>query len=197
VTTPGLFTPPPERLPDHAPHARQMEHLERRDRRRAWVVIVVVMALAGLLSGIVWAFAAPEVHHVMTELGPVPETELEADRLVGMDGWYGILAGGVGLVVGAFLAASYLRHGVTMVLALLVGSSAAAILSVVMGSLVANGAIVFDFEPRVPPGSRLVAPLTLHAYGFMLVWPIAALAPVVPLAWFGWLDYGDTSDSSG
>jgi hypothetical protein len=61
----------------------------------------------------------------------------------------------------------------------------------VAGSLVANGGIVLAWNPAVAPDTAQPAPLTLHAYGCLLVWPIAVLAPVVPLAFLGADDHKD------
>lgn len=155
-------------------------------RGRAFLVIVIVMVVAGVVVGLVWTRLNPHVAMTMTELGPFPNTELEAARQVSMDAWYAALGAVTGLLLGAVLATVYLRHGVLTVVALLVGAVLASVLAFVTGSLVANGAVVVGWHPQAAPGSPLTAPLNLHAYGVLLSWPIGALAPVVPLVWLGW-----------
>jgi hypothetical protein len=151
----------------------------------AVVVIVLVLGLAGVGIGLAWAALAPSVQMAMTQVGVVPISELDAGRVVAMDSWYAVLGGGAGLVLGAVLASVFLRHGVAMVIALLVGASLAAVLAYISGSLAANGEIVLRWQPDAQPDTLLSAPLMLHAYGFLLVWPLAVLAPVIPLAWLG------------
>ena len=148
-------------------------------------MIVVVLAVAGAAIGVAWAALAPTVQMAMTQLGPIPLTELDASNVVSMDSWYAVLGGGAGLVLGAILATMFLRQGVAMVVALVVGALLAAVLSYATGSLAANGEIVLFWRPDAPLDTILTAPLTLHAYGYLLVWPVAVLAPVVPLAWLG------------
>ncbi|WP_020573446.1 hypothetical protein [Actinopolymorpha alba] len=160
----------------------------------AFTTVVGVLALAGVVVGFAWARLAPRVEMVMTQIGPFPPTELEAGKLVAMDAWYAILAGGTGVVLGAVLGTIYLRRGISMVFALTVGSLLAAVLAFVVGDLVANGEIVLAWHPRAQPGDTLTTPLTLHAFGVLLVWPLAALAPVIPLAWLGWA--GEESSAS-
>lgn len=152
------------------------------------MLIVVALAVAGAAVGIAWAMVAPAVQVVVTTVGPVPVTEEAAGDLAAMDSWYALLSGGVGVLLSAVLATIFLRHGVAMVLALVVGGCVAAVVALVVGGLLANGAVVLDWHPSQPPGAQLAAPLMLHARGYLLVWPIAVLAPVVPLAWFGWSD---------
>jgi len=154
-------------------------------RRRAFVLIVVVLAIAGAVAGFVWARLVPDVEFVMTQIGPMPGSEIDAGELASMDSWYGVLGGGVGLVLGAVLATVFLRYGAVTVVALAVGGCLAAVAAFVVGSVVANGGVVLTWQPKAPLDTRLTSPLTLHAYGFLLVWPIAVLAPVVPVAWFG------------
>ncbi|GAA2757070.1 hypothetical protein [Actinopolymorpha rutila] len=171
ATSPGPRTPP-----DRAPGAG-----------RAFWVIAVVLVAAGAIAGLVWAWTAPSPHvaMTMTELGPFPNDEEEAARLVSMDGWYAALGAGTSLVLGTVLATLFLRHGLVTVAGLLVGSVLAALAAVVVGSLVANGSLIWSWDPHASPGTPLSAPLTLHAYGVLVSWPLAALAPVIPLVWLG------------
>ncbi|MFD2080271.1 hypothetical protein SAMN05421678_110148 [Actinopolymorpha cephalotaxi] len=179
ASAPGPRTPP-----DRAPGAG----------RAFWVVAVVLVA-AGAIAGLVWAWTAPSPHvaMTMTELGPFPNDEEQAARLVSMDGWYAALGAGTALVLGTVLATLFLRHGLVTVAGLLAGSVLAAFAAVVVGSLVANGSLVWTWSPHAAPGTALSAPLTLHAYGVLVSWPLAALAPVIPLVWSGSGRDGDFS----
>ncbi|MEQ7007371.1 hypothetical protein ABN028_14435 [Actinopolymorpha sp. B17G11] len=191
MTTPTPPSPaiPPERsaFDDAHGHAAE-ESLPDRGRLRACMVIVLTLALAGVGCGIAWAVLAPDIELIMTQVGPLPASELDAGRLVAMDSWYAVLAGVIGLMLGAVLATFFLRQGVVMVVALIAGACLAAVLASAAGSLVANGTVVWTADPAATVDTTVAAPLRLHAYGYLFAWPIAVLAPVVPLAWLGWLD---------
>jgi hypothetical protein len=186
VTTPSSFSTPSP-APVSAAHGTAGRG-ESGARVRTFVVPVVVLILAGVVSGLVWPLLVPNVELRMTEVGPYPASEHDAGLLAAMDAWYAVLGGVAGVLLGAVLGTLYLRHGLITVLALLVGGVAAALASFVVGGLVANGAVVLRWEPDLPLGASVQAPLTLRAYGFLLVWPIATLAPLLPLAWLGWAD---------
>jgi hypothetical protein len=153
---------------------------------RAALIIVGVLAVLGIIAGVVWQQLAPDVEMRMTEVGPYPVNELEAGQLMSMDGWYAALAGVIGLVAGSVLATVFLRHAGAMVIALVLGSCLAAALAFTVGTVMGNGEIILAWEPDAKLWAPLSAPLQLHAYGVALIWPIAALAPVVPLAWWAW-----------
>jgi MFS family permease len=188
--------------PDEAASAAFAGNSDGPDRRRpaasrpsrtagAVAVILLVLAVGGVGVGLVWAAVAPSVDMAMTQIGPVPVSELDAGRIVAMDAWYAVLGGGAGLLLGAVLATVFLRHGAAMVVALAVGACLAAVLAYAAGSLAANGELVLRWAPDAAPETLLSSPLILHAYGFLFVWPVAVLASVVPLAWLGTPDDGD------
>lgn len=155
-------------------------------RRRAAVVIIGVFLAAGVAIGLIWPHLVPDVDMVMTQVGPYPVTEADAGDLMSMDAWYALLGGGAALLIGAVLGAIYIRFGVATVLTLLVGASVAAVVALAVGTLSAGGEVLLAWEPQVPEQTELTAPVMLHAYGVMLAWPVAALAPMIPLAWLGW-----------
>jgi hypothetical protein len=190
VTTPPQPSPavPPRHQALGRVHVPDVVASSDRGRLRACLVIVLTLAVAGAGCGVAWAVAAPDIELIMTQLGPFPGSELDAGRIVAMDSWYAVLGSVTGLVVGAVLATVYLRHGVAMVVALVAGAGLAALLALTVGGLVANGTLDWAAEPAAPVDTAVAAPLRLHAYGCLLAWPIAVLAPVVPLAWLGWLD---------
>jgi hypothetical protein len=187
-TPPGSAFPPERSALDDAQGHVADESVTDPRRGRACLVIVLTLALAGVGCGIAWALVTPDIELVMTQLGPVPASELDAGRLVAMDTWFALVGGVTGLVVGAVLTTVFLRQGVVLVLALIAGASLAAVLALAVGSLVANGTVIWTAGPVGAIDTTVAAPLRLHAYGYLLAWPIAALAPVVPLTWLGWLD---------
>lgn len=180
----NTYVPPPSQ-PEPLRHRRRIERSEQGGLRAA-LIIIGVLAVLGVVAGVIWQQLAPEVEMRMTDVGPYPLNELEAGQLMSMDGWYAALAGGIGLIAGSVLATVFLRYAGTMVIALVIGSCLAAVLAFAVGTVMGNGEIIVAWEPDAKLWAPLSAPLQLHAYGVALIWPIAALAPVVPLAWWAW-----------
>jgi cation transporter-like permease len=185
---PEPLNPADPSAPAGAPGRRRSHRPERAEQGglRAVLIIVGVFAVLGIAAGVVWQQMAPQVEMQMTEIGPYPVNELEAGQLMSMDGWYAALAGCLGLIAGSVLATIFLRHAWVMVLGLLAGSVLAAVLAFTIGTVMGNGEIIVAWQPEAKLWSPLSAPLQLHAYGVALIWPIAALAPIVPLAWWAW-----------
>jgi hypothetical protein len=185
-----------------APGRRRLQRPDRPGRAergglRAFLIIVGVFAVLGIAAGVVWQQMAPQVEMRMTEIGPYPVSELEAGQLMSMDGWYAALAGCLGLIAGSVLATIFLKHAWTMVLSLLAGACLAAILAFTIGTVMGNGEIIVAWQPEAKLWAPLSAPLQLHAYGVALIWPIAALAPIVPLAWWAWPIAEQDADEPG
>lgn len=155
-------------------------------RARVLAVLVGPLVLVGLVAGVIWPFLLPDVQMQMTTVGPYPVSELDASGLMAMDGWFAVLAGVGGLLTGSVLATVLMRHGWLLVFGLLVGAVLAAAVMLTVGSLIGNGELLLQWEPDAAPGAELLAPVQLHAYGVALVWPVAVLSPVLPLALFAW-----------
>lgn len=69
---------------------------------RATVVVVVVLALVGLLVGLIWAHVAPRALYTVVQLKPAlaQQNDVESEAQVGVDGWFALIGAGVGLVTG-------------------------------------------------------------------------------------------------
>lgn len=174
----------------YPPQSEFSAYLPRREREpsrlKAVLVILGVFVLAGVGSGLVWPHLVPQVQMVMTDVGPFPLSEAEAGQLMAMDGTYAALAGILGLLLGTTLFMIFQRRGPAVVVAMAIGAGLAAALALTVGSYLAGGELVLAWQPHAEVGTELAAPLGLHAYGVMLIWPIAALAPIVPLVWLTW-----------
>jgi hypothetical protein len=121
----------------------------------------VVVAGVGPLLGWLWAELAPRIPIVKVDGGFV-YAEPEPEQAVAADGWFAILAAGAGVLL-AVLAWVLLRRyrGVTMVVALALGSLVSAALALWMGHKIgaADFAAVRD---AAAVGDRIEAPLTLR-----------------------------------
>lgn len=174
----------------YPPQSEVSAYLPRREpepsRLKAVLVILGAFVVAGVGSGLAWPHLVPQVQMVMTDIGPFPVSEAEAGQLMAMDGSYAALAGILGLLLGTTLFTIFQRRGPAVVVALAIGAGLAAALALTVGSYLSGGELVLAWQPHAEVGTQLNAPLGLHAYGVMLIWPIAALAPIVPLVWLTW-----------
>lgn len=152
-------------------------------RRRAVLVTLAAFVLAGVVAGLVWPHLVPHPRMVATDQGPVPLTELDAGRLIAMDGWYAVLAAGLGALGGIGLFTAFRRHGPWVVGAVAAGSVLAAAVMLVVGTYVGSGEVILAWAPDATAGTRLRAPVSVRAYGVVAVWPLAALIPVLVLSW--------------
>ncbi|WP_344744424.1 hypothetical protein [Streptosporangium vulgare] len=67
---------------------------------RDFVITVLVLAVAGVVAGILWSLAAPRPPYVATSDGPLladPSTQ----ALIAADGWFAVITGVLGLLCGA------------------------------------------------------------------------------------------------
>lgn len=153
---------------------------------RTVALVVGAFALAGVAAGVAWSRLAGRtgpVEMFMTQFGPYPSSEVDAGQLVAMDGWYAVVGAVGGLVLGAIFYGAFHRHGLWVVAALTVGGLLAAAVALAVGTFVANDDVVVAWQPDAEIGHALRAPLTLRAYGAMVVWPLAALLPVLVIGW--------------
>jgi hypothetical protein len=70
---------------------------------RAAAVVVVVLAIIGLLVGLVWAHVAPRALYTVVDVKQrlAQQNDVESEAQVGVDGWFALIGAGVGLVTGA------------------------------------------------------------------------------------------------
>jgi hypothetical protein len=153
---------------------------EPRRAVRVAVVIIGWSLLIGVAFGPLWAAIAPGVEVTVREGGAFLNQEQGA-LLIGVDGWYTVLAIVAGIVSGA-LAWWRFRHEI-------VGMLAGAAIGGLLGSLLAWQAGRWfgpgPLRPRVEgatDGTVLAAPLDLAAKAALLVWPIAAVSVIFLLA---------------
>jgi hypothetical protein len=70
---------------------------------RAAAVVVVVLAIIGLLVGLVWGHVAPRALYTVVDVKQrlAQQNDVESEAQVGVDGWFALIGAGVGLVTGA------------------------------------------------------------------------------------------------
>lgn len=151
-------------------------------------VMVGAFVVAGAIAGMVWSrlgLSAGQVEMVMGEDGPIFRNEFDAGQVVAMDGWFAVLGLIAGAVVGSVLFVVFRGNGPWATLCLTVASAIGAVVAFGVGALAANDQVIVAWEPRAEIGAPLSAPLTVHAYGVLLAWPIATLVGIAVLAWLG------------
>jgi hypothetical protein len=153
-----------------------------RSTRLALTVPTLVLGLAGLLGGLLWAWwADPATYRIVPGGAALGQEQL--GRLFAVEVRYAIVGLAGGFAVGAPLAVRLRWVGWRLVPGLLLGSAVAGGLAYVVGVLAGPG------DPATASGDdQLQAPLDVQTPGFFLSWPIGALLAVVVVSWM--LDRG-------
>lgn len=162
-----MTDPNPWQPPSPAPTSvLTMENPATPSRRRlldavAPVALAVVVAAFGPVLGWIWAAVAPRIEIIKTDGGFLYAHE-EPEEAIAADGWFAILGAAAGLVF-AVLAWVVLRRyrGVGVLLALVVGSLAAAVLAWRVGDTIGYAEFARAREVAAE-GAHLYAPLGLR-----------------------------------
>nr|WP_222109860.1 DUF2567 domain-containing protein [Streptomyces cupreus] len=145
---------------------------------REAAVITVVVAVAGVLLGVLWWWLAPRVPLVgdVVDGGWVVYlNDTEGEQAVGVDGTFSLLALAFGAVsaLGVFLVRR--RGGVPLVAALALGGLLGSLLAWRVGVWLGPAQDVVAHAKDVGKGVAFSAPLELDAKGALLVWSVAGL----------------------
>jgi hypothetical protein len=143
--------------------------------------LVLALAAAGVLAGLLWWWLAPRADFRITDTGPVVIGNPPEELLVADDTVLALVLTGFGLVAGA--AAWFLRRrrGVATLLALAVGASVMAVVAWQLGELLGAGpskAELADVGNVVTTGLHLgsVPALALAPFGALLAYLIPVVA---------------------
>lgn len=147
-------------------------------------VLVILPAFLGaaLIAGAWWPQLVDPVQSVRTAAG-VSTDEVALAEQFDRDGWYAVLAGVAGLLLGLVLAWWRRRDPVATLLLVVVSAGAAAWLMARVGTALGP-------EPAeqvlaaAPVGTTAPGEVTVSAAAAYLVWPIAATAGAL-VAWLG------------
>jgi hypothetical protein len=138
------------------------------------VVVLVVMAVAGLLLGLLWAWLAPKVPLVSTDKA-VFLKDTEGEEAAAAEGTFVLLGAAFGLVSGAVVFWLHRRGGVPLVVALLLGGLFGSWLGWMAGGWFGPASDVVAHAKAVGSGVVFDAPLKLEAKGALLAWPFVAV----------------------
>jgi hypothetical protein len=152
---------------------------ELRADLRSSARLVLGLAVAGLLAGLLWWWLAPRADFRITDSGPVAVGNPSEELLIADDAVFALVLTGMGLVAGA--AAWFLRRrrGVSTVLALALGTSTMAVVAWQLGELLGAGPSQADLADV---GSVVTTSLTLGSPPALALAPFGALlAYLVPV----------------
>ena len=141
--------------------------------RDLWAALVVIAlsAALGVAAGFVWIAVAPKLELEVRGDTAIP-IRPEGEALIGIDGTFALIAIGAGVLC-AIAAYLWLRRGIGVVCALVVGGALAAWLASYVGRWAGPAALAT--HRGQPDGTVFTQPLDLRATGVILLWPIAAL----------------------
>jgi hypothetical protein len=146
---------------------------------RSSVRLVLVLAVAGVVAGLLWWWLAPRADFRITGSGPVVIGNPPEELLVADDAVLALLLVGLGLVAG--VAAWFLRRhrGVATVLALAVGASLMAVVAWRLGEVLGAGPTKAELADV---GNVVTTRLALGSLPALALAPFAALlAYLVPV----------------
>jgi hypothetical protein len=182
------YGPPP--VPDAVPAAEPVPAVVPRSKR-PWqrtvavtLLIIVAMAIAGALLGLLWAWLAPSVPVVNAGQNGIVVNDPSPEEYIAADGWFTLIAFAFGLVA-AVAAWLVLRRdrGPAILLGVTLGGLASALTMWAVGRVI--GLSDWNhWQHSSSPGDTFQRPPDLHAHGALLVTAFAAVIVTTLLA--GW-----------
>nr|WP_202446994.1 DUF2567 domain-containing protein [Streptomyces sp. SID5468] len=176
---------------------------------RDGLVAALVVAVSGVLLGLLWFWLAPRVP-LISDGSVVYLKDPEGEQSVAADGWFTLMALGFGAL--SAVAVYFWRRGggVALAVALAVGGLLAALVAWRIGVWLGPTHDVAGHAKAVGAGKVFSGPLQLRATGSLLAWPVAAMAvyllltslltprPAEPAPrWDGWSAPGETPPGQG
>ena len=145
------------------------------------LIVLVAFLVAAVVAGALWPQLIDPVIVERAEQGVLTDEVALGDRFDNV-GWYALLGGASGLLLGVVLAASRRGHEVVTLLAVLVGACLAAWLSAEVGTWLGPedpNQVLQDAKVGATAEDRVVLDTDV-AY---LVWPISAMVGSVVVLW--------------
>ncbi|GAA0359533.1 hypothetical protein GCM10010319_41150 [Streptomyces blastmyceticus] len=179
VTAPLTPHDPPPHEPVHGPFDPEPPADERdpglRAELRQAAVVAAVVAVAGVLLGLLWVWIAPRVP-LISDGKAVYLKNSEGEQAIGADGTFALLALGFGVLSSAVVFWFRRRGGIPLVAGLAAGSLLASLIGWRLGVWLGPSSDVVATAKAVGKGVVFDAPLKLGAKGVLLAWPLAAMA---------------------
>jgi len=160
-------------------------------RRRPWrralavgALTTVIIAVAGVVLGVLWHFLSPTVPVLDTGQNGIVVNDPSPEEYVAADGWFTLAGFAFGLVVAVVTWLVMRRdRGPALLLGVTFGALAAAPVAWQVGRRIGLGAYE-KWRDTATAGSTYHAPPDLHSHGALLVPAFAAVIVMTLLA--GW-----------
>ncbi len=144
-------------------------------------VVLAWFVVAGVVAAVIWWQFAPLPFYTRTGAGAVMD-QIQLGRQVAIDGWYFLLAVGLGLVSGIVLAGWRRRDAVATIVLVTIGAMAAAWVVIGLG-LWLGPPDPHSLMGHLRVGQHAPVQLRLTSRGEWLVWPMAALLGCLGVLW--------------
>lgn len=141
---------------------------------RAGALAMVLVAVGGLLLGVLWVWLAPRVE-LISDGRAIYLKDSESEAPIAADGWFTLLGGGLGAVSGALVFWRFRKGGIGIVIGLAVGGLLAALIGMWLGMALGPSDDVVARAKEIGAGKVFDAPLELQAKAALLAWPAGAL----------------------
>ncbi|WP_411096284.1 ABC transporter permease [Streptomyces sp. 020-2-3H-GM] len=142
---------------------------------RQAALVAVLVALAGIVLGLLWLWLAPRVPLVSDDTAVYLKNS-EGEEAIGADGTFVLLALGFGALSAAAVFWRLRRGGVLVVVGLALGALAASLIAWRVGVWLGPSSDVVARAREAGRGVTFDAPLELHAvWAAVLAWPFAAM----------------------
>ncbi|MFE6740089.1 ABC transporter permease [Streptomyces tubercidicus] len=182
--TPRDNQPPEEpRHPEAAPAAEHGGPVgpELARELREGALIAFLVALTGVLLGLLWNWLAPHVP-LVADARNVYLKNTEGEESIGADGTFLLLAFAFGVLTTAVVFLFRRRGGIPLVVALVVGGLLGATVGWLTGMWLGPTPDMAAHAKEVGPGVVFDGPLRLQAKGALLAWPIGAMVTQLVLS---------------
>ncbi|MCJ1681213.1 DUF2567 domain-containing protein [Streptomyces sp. APSN-46.1] len=141
---------------------------------RGGAAVALLVGVAGVLLGVLWAWLAPRVQYVSNGEA-VFLRDTESEGRIGSDGTFLLLSAGLGALSAVATFLWRRGGGVLLAVGLGVGSVFAALVGWRLGLWLGPSSDLAAAAAKAGKGVPFDAPLQLVAYGVLLVWPMIAL----------------------
>ncbi|MEU4174402.1 ABC transporter permease [Streptomyces sp. NPDC026589] len=188
-----------------APSVGGPDHPDTATEIRQAAVVLVLVALAGIVLGLLWLWLAPRVPLISDDTAVFLENS-EGEEAIGADGTFVLLALGFGALSAAAVFWRLRRGGVLVVVGLALGALLASLVAWRVGIWLGPSSDVVARAREAGQGVTFDAPLELHSVGVaVLAWPFAAMGIHLLLTaafgprdvepdWTGYSGYGSYYD---
>jgi hypothetical protein len=177
--TPHDHQPPHSPFPfDDAGSPKEQPDIGRAVRDGA--VIALGVAALGVVFGVLWQWAAPQVP-LISDGTAVYLKDAEGEQPVGADGWFTLMGLGIGALAAGAVFWWRRAGGVAVVIGLAAGALAASVIAWRLGVALGPTQNVIAHAKQVGAGKVFYAPLQLRAKAALLAWPIASMSVFLAL----------------